>query len=57
MLKNFIKHFQNTTCGYLSCETCRYCDRIAEKAVRTDKKLSKQLVTAYEKTLDSFISR
>ncbi|MEW6088702.1 MAG: U32 family peptidase [bacterium] len=54
-LSGFIEHFLQKSCSALPCDKCLYCDRTAQKAVRTSKKLSKELISSYEKVLSAFL--
>lgn len=53
-LDGFIEHFFDKSCATISCEQCLYCDKVAERSVKTDRKLSEKLIAGYGKFLSDF---
>ncbi len=56
-LDGFMQHFIDKECRLASCKACGYCEEVAHKAVRTDTRLAKEAVLAYNKLLDKQLSQ
>lgn len=50
-LDGFIDFFRTNSCKARDCETCRYCDRWAEKAVRIDPAWREEMLAIYDDLL------
>ncbi len=45
---DFLEHFKAIDCSSIDCKTCRYCERIAERAVFVDKQFRRDVLRYYE---------
>lgn len=53
--ENFLEYFKNIDCNTLSCDKCKYCDRIAEQAITTKQDLLAKVRKQFRKINDSFV--
>ena len=54
-LDGFLEFFRNKSCAQSDCDECRYCDRIAEKAV-TNTASGKTTATYFKKAIDDIFN-
>ncbi|MFQ5519906.1 MAG: U32 family peptidase [Candidatus Methylomirabilia bacterium] len=55
-LDGFLKFFFDVDCHERDCEECRYCYRVAERAVRVDPAWRREVLTRYDEALEELRS-
>ena len=55
-LDGFLENFLRKNCDTDLCEDCDYCRKIADKALKIDEKLRKELENRYKESVDEFSS-
>ncbi len=55
-LDGFLEFFFNADCPEWDCEQCRYCHRVAERAVRIDPDFQGEVLRRYDEVLDDLRS-
>ncbi len=55
-LTDFLEGFRKIRCGETFCDTCRYCHRYAERAVRFDRDEAARLVAEIDSLVDDFMT-
>ncbi|MBK6847078.1 MAG: U32 family peptidase [Proteobacteria bacterium] len=55
-LDGFIERFKTQGCMELDCESCRYCHRWADKAVKIDPNWTEQMAPLYDELVDNLDS-
>lgn len=53
---DFLDRFETVCCAEQACESCRYCDGIAEGAVRIEPDLRRDLLARHDRIHDALIS-
>lgn len=51
-LDGFLEFFFNVDCHQRDCEECRYCHRVAERAVRIDPEFREEVLRRYDEVLE-----
>jgi collagenase-like PrtC family protease len=55
-LDGFLEFFFDTDCSERDCEACRYCHRVAERAVRIDPLFRQEVLRQYDEVLEDLRS-
>jgi hypothetical protein len=55
-LDGFLEFFFKVDCHERDCEECRYCHRVAERAVRVDPEFRREVLRQYDEVLDDLCS-
>ena len=55
-LDGFLEFFFNVDCHERDCEACRYCHRVAERAVRIDPEFRREILRQYDEVLENLCS-
>lgn len=50
-LDGFLAHYEASDCGRIDCDTCGYCERVADSVITLDERWRKEMVAKFDRAI------